>query len=95
MIVDVSGRRPIFILQDAAAGAMGVLFGVPGDALQRIDTAEPHIEALVAELVDCPGESLGHLPFAGDPDLPEGSRRAGQHRKTAKPLQQRRPRVVA
>ena len=31
MIVDVSGRRPIFILQDAAAGAMGVLFhhGLP------------------------------------------------------------------
>jgi hypothetical protein len=26
MIVDVGGRRPIFILQDAAAGAMGVLF---------------------------------------------------------------------
>jgi hypothetical protein len=26
MIVDVDGRRPIFILQDAAAGAMGVLF---------------------------------------------------------------------
>jgi hypothetical protein len=32
MIVDVGGRRPIFILQDAAAGAMGVLFHfeVPG-----------------------------------------------------------------
>ena len=35
MIVDVSGRRPIFILQDAAAGAMGVLFWVGFLALFR------------------------------------------------------------
>jgi hypothetical protein len=38
MIVDVSGRRPIFILQDAAAGAMGVLFHleVPGGKWQTV-----------------------------------------------------------
>jgi hypothetical protein len=38
MIVDVDGRRPIFILQDAAAGAMGVLFHteVPGGKWQTV-----------------------------------------------------------
>jgi hypothetical protein len=42
MIVDVSGRRPIFILQDAAAGAMGVLFHleVPGGRWHTV-TARP------------------------------------------------------
>jgi hypothetical protein len=37
-------------------------FGVYGDALRGVDAAEPHIEALVVELVGRPGESLGDLP---------------------------------
>ncbi len=41
MIVDVSGRRPIFILQDAAAGAMGVLFHQRPQAVALSHRANP------------------------------------------------------
>ncbi len=36
---------------------------VAGDPLQRIDPAKPHIYLGMAELVDCPGKSLGDLPL--------------------------------
>jgi hypothetical protein len=40
-----------------------ILGGVDGDALQSIDATQPHIQVLVAELVDRSGESLSDLAF--------------------------------
>jgi hypothetical protein len=69
-------------------GCLPVPLGVDGDALQRVDPAQPHINAAVAELVDGGGESLSELALAGDLDLPPGEVGADQQRRTAEALQQ-------
>jgi hypothetical protein len=39
--------------------------GVAGDALQRVDTADPYIKLLGAELLDGLGVAVGHLSLLG------------------------------
>jgi hypothetical protein len=63
--------------------------GVPADLLEGIDAAELDIWRFVAELVDCPGEPIGDLPFTRDAQLSEGEVDAEQHRRAAKTLKQR------
>ena len=43
--------------------------GIVGDALQRVDAAEPYGPLLMAELVDGAGEPLGDLAFLSDVEL--------------------------
>jgi hypothetical protein len=46
--------------------------GVAGDALQCEDAADTHVELIGAELLDCFGVAVGHLPFAGQSEVPRG-----------------------
>jgi hypothetical protein len=67
---------------------------ITGDPLQRIESTQPHIQALTAELVDRSGEPLGDLPFPAGLQLPVGDVRAHQQRRPAKALQEGRADLV-
>jgi len=40
-----------------------ILFRLPRDSFERVDAAQPHVELLVAELVDGPAEPVRELPL--------------------------------
>jgi hypothetical protein len=42
-----------------------VSYGVAGDALQRVDAADPHVKLLGAELLDCLCVAVSDLPLLG------------------------------
>jgi hypothetical protein len=46
--------------------------GVASDTLQRVDAADAHVQLLGAELLDGLGVAVGHLPFAGQGEVPRG-----------------------
>jgi hypothetical protein len=68
--------------------------GVASDALQRVDPAKPHVQLVVAELVDRPGVALGDLALPGGPELAVGEVHAHQQDHATKPLQQSRTDLV-
>jgi hypothetical protein len=48
----------------------GVVFGrIAGHTLQRIDTADTHVEPVGAELLDRLGVAVSHLPLLGEFDI--------------------------
>jgi hypothetical protein len=78
-------------VQDGVAVGRGVL----GDAFQRVDTANAHVDVFAAQLIHRASESLGDLAFAADVDLPPGCHGADDDQQPGKALQDRGPGVVS
>jgi hypothetical protein len=49
---------------------VGWFVTVAGYALQRVDGTYPHVRAFGAELFDCLGVAVGHLPCPGQGEVP-------------------------
>jgi hypothetical protein len=57
-----------------------VFGGITGDPLEGVDAADAHVELFGSELLDGLGVAVGHLPFAGQGEVPrrEQERAGGQ-----------------
>jgi len=73
---------------------VAVVAGVLGDAFERVDTANTHINVLAAQLIHGPGKSLGDLAFAADVDLPPSRCGAGNYQQSGEALQYCRPGII-
>ena len=71
-----------------------VLCGVAGDALQGVDAANAHVKLVGAELLDRLRVAVGHLPFAGQGEVPRGIYERTGCEQPGGQCQQPAPRIV-
>lgn len=64
-------------------------WGVTGDSFQRVESTDSYVELFGTQLVDCVRESVGHVAFTGDLDLPPSHRSTRNHEQSAYRLQER------
>jgi hypothetical protein len=71
-----------------------VFCGVPGDALQRVDATDPHVELVRAELLDGLRVAVSYLSFAGQMEGARGEDQGHQGDQSGAERQQPAPRVI-
>lgn len=71
------------------------------DSPQRVESTDPHVRLLAAELVDCPAEAVSDVPFSGgvqsllaNPQLPPGGVRPEEEDSATGRLQKCRAHTV-